>query len=175
MNDDLRLRAAEYVLGLFDADERELADEDFRAEVSFWEAAFAPLEQATTYETLPPPGDALWGKIESRLDELEHAPGTRTITPEAGVWEKIGEGIERKVLHVDRVQLAEVVMVRMRRGAVLPEHEHAGDEHCVVVSGELRVGGKTFGAGAYHFAEQGINHNPIVAEQDAVFFIYGAL
>ncbi len=175
MNEDVKLRAAEYVLGLFDASEAELGDNAFLAEVAFWEAALAPLEHASRNEVLVTPGEGVWGKIANRLDELESAPGTRTITLDAGVWETIGAGIERKVLHVNRIEKAEVIMVRMEKGSVLPEHEHAGDEHCVVLSGQLRVGGKTFGAGAYHFAEQGINHNPIIAETDAVFFIYGAL
>ncbi len=175
MTDDIKIRAAEFVLGLYEAGKADLVDPEFQSEVSFWEKTFALFEETSWLEPVPSADEALWGEIEERLDELDTVPGTRTIPLEEGIWERIGDGIDRKVMHVDRAAHTQAFMVRMAKGAVLPSHAHDGDEHCVVVSGKLKIGGRTFSAGAYHFAARNTKHAPITAVSDAVFFIQGPL
>jgi anti-sigma-K factor RskA len=70
MNDDLDMRAAEYVLGTLDANERHAfqrevdANAEARASVAYWESRLAPL--ASLSPSLAPPPD-MWSRIERAL------------------------------------------------------------------------------------------------------------
>ena len=163
--------AAEVALALAIRDPARAEDSEFQAEVRFWEAAFAPLNAEAGAADK---GD-LWDKIADRLDEDAAAPGTRTIAADEGVWESIARGVERKVTNVNRDKGLQSYLVRMKKGAILPPHDHPEEEHCVVISGVLRLGGREFGAGAYHYASKDERHLAISAVEDAVFFIHGAL
>ena len=73
MNDDLDMRAAEYVLGTLDANERRAfqreidANAEARAAVADWERRLAPL--ASTSPTMAPPPD-MWSRIERALPSV---------------------------------------------------------------------------------------------------------
>ncbi|MEO0362419.1 MAG: cupin domain-containing protein [Pseudomonadota bacterium] len=176
-SDEAAALAAGYVLGLLGPAEEAAAaramaeDAGFRRLVLAWEERLAPLAP----DAAAPVGEALWRRIERAVGDAERAPGTRTVAPADGVWERIAPGVERKVVHVDRASDAHSYLVRMAAGAALPAHDHAHDEECVVLEGELEVGGAVFGAGAFHFAAKDRAHAAIVARRAALFFVRGAL
>lgn len=155
--------------------EQVLGVEEAGAEVSpeaqDLEAALLALHGQATDR--PPAG--LWDRIETRIGRDAAAPGTRTVVADEGVWERIAPGIDRKVVYVDRETGTQSYFVRMRKGAILPGHEHGASEHCVVLEGSLEIGGAVFGKGTYHFAQEGFPHGSIAARSDAQFFIQGAL
>ena len=167
--------AAEYVLGLSDDDELAAAehalasDRDFAAEVADWATRLSPLDDGQ--ETTAP--EALWSGIEARVQEADAAPGIRTVQPDAGNWECIAPGVERRIVHQDSSSRTLCYFIRLRAGAVIPEHDHTGDEHCIVLEGTLRLGDTIFGAGSYQFAAQGQPHPPVTAESPAMIFIQG--
>lgn len=171
--------AAEYVLGLTApadlaaVEARIAADVAFARAVEAWEARLLPVAVSPPADAPLPPD--LWGRIEARLDQTAVAPATLTVPLKDGVWEDIFAGVERKVLHVDAAGQRISYYVRMAAGAVLPSHRHNAHEHCIVISGEIAIGDMAFGAGAYHFASQGVAHARITAVTDAVFFIHGGL
>ncbi len=131
------------------------------------------LPMHTGQETAPSP--ALWEAIEANLDAREDAPGTRTVRPTDGTWEMIAPGVERQMVFIDRDANQGGYYLRFATDAVLPSHSHDHHEHCVVLSGQLRLGRSRFGPGTYHFAERGHDHPPIIAEEEAMVFILGSL
>lgn len=145
--------------------------DDIAPEAQRLEASLLPLQQLSDVT----PSPELWNQIVEKVNQDDHAPGTKTIAQDEGVWENMFKGIERKIVHLDPKAKSHCYFVRMRAGAVLPVHSHDTDEHCVVLEGELEIGGNVFGAGTYHFAQQDISHVPITARTDALFFIHGAL
>jgi anti-sigma factor ChrR (cupin superfamily) len=145
--------------------------EDVTPEVQRLEEAMLALQRAD--DAAPSPD--LWAKIAAKIDQDEAAPGTATITAGEGVWERVAPGVDRKVVHVDRTGGIQSYFVRMTEGAVMPGHEHHADEHCVVMQGELEIGGAIYAGGTYHFAGRGIPHLPIIARSDALLFIHGEL
>lgn len=167
MTDDLHFKAARIVLGLAAPGRPDAALDDA---IRFWESRLGALD---TGDTAPPPD--LWDRIEARIDHADKAPGTRTIAADEGVWEDAAPGIRRKIVHVDRRAGTQSYFVRMEKGAVMPTHAHGADEHCIVLSGRLRVGGATFGPGTYHFAQSGVDHVELIAVEPAEFFIHGGL
>ncbi len=177
MNEDDDVLAANHVLGLLgaaaesDALRRVQVDEAFAAAVAFWSDRFEALETAAPVD----PHDRLWSRIETAIDEADKAPGTRTIRLEDGVWEMFGDGIERKVLFIDRSAGTQAYYVRMAAGAVLPTHSHDMNEHCVLLSGRLLIGGVEVNEGDFHVGYAGAAHQPITALTKSLFFIHGAI
>jgi len=175
-SEDRDMLAAEYVLGTLDAPTRldvrgALAgDGALREAVAAWEKRLAPLSEMGA--PVAPPAD-LWSRIEARLDS--GIPGTTTVRAAQRAWEPFLPGIERKTIHEDAASGLKFFMLRLAPGATIPAHGHAMDEECVVVSGEVEVGGLTLGAGDFHLAPKGVPHEPITAPSGAVLFIRGAL
>lgn len=98
-----------------------------------------------------------------------------TVNELDGKWRQILPGVERKTLM--RTGPSDVaVMLRMQSGAILPAHDHAADESCVVVSGRLRIGASlVVGAGGFHWVAQGSAHEPITAEVETLIYLRGAI
>ncbi len=169
--------AAEHVLGLLGPEAEAIAvkraaeDPDFAGRVAFWSDR---LDVADPAEAAAAP-DSLFDAIEQAIGTVDAAPGTRTLLPGDGVWEALGPGIERRLLHVDRADGTQSYFVRMQAGASLPLHSHRRTEQCVVLKGRLRIGDGEFGAGSFHLGFAGNQHSPIHAVTDAEFFIHGEL
>lgn len=161
MNETRRDRAAEYGLGLLEAGEREQtaraagSDPAFAAEIARWDDALATL--ASDAEAPPPPGlfDRIQRTIATRSRLL---PGTLTVRADDGLWEAIGEGLERKLLWTKGPNNRETFLVRMAPGAHYGGHEHADDEECYVISGDITFDTLTLRSGDYHLARRGAPH-----------------
>lgn len=157
---------AAYVLGLGDAPGQ--PDATFDREVQAWADRFTPLD-ADDGAHVP---DRLWQAIAQQIDT---APGIRTVDREEGIWEELGDGLRRKIVHTDAASGRISYFLALDKGASLPAHDHPGDEHCVVLEGSLRIGPRVFGAGAYQFAASGLPHPVVTAETTALVFIYGPM
>lgn len=158
--------AALRYLGL-DGDNQD-GNEPAEAEILAWADHFLAFEAGDA----PPPPAALW---ESIATQTNIAPGIRTVQSDDGIWETLGDGLRRKIVHIDADAGRASYFVELAKGSQLPRHEHPVDEHCVVLEGTLRIGSQTFGAGAYQFAERGHPHPPVIAETPALIFIHGPL
>ena len=169
--------AAEYVLGLLDADDEaraqrmEARDEAFAAKVVAWATRFDALDPV---EPVNPPGD-LWNRIDATIGEAAAAPGTRTLRQGEGIWEQIAPGVEQRMLFVDRAAGTQSYYIRMAKGAVLPAHRHGRVEECVVLSGLLSIGDHQVGPGDFHLASTRNTHPAITAVEASVFYIHGGL
>jgi len=99
--------------------------------------------------------DRIQNSIASRS---RHLPGTLTVRAAEGAWETIGEGLERKLLWAKGPNNRETFLVRMAPGAHYGGHEHADDEECYVISGDIVFDALTLHAGDYHLARRGAPH-----------------
>ena len=155
--------AAEYVLGLLGKeDRRQLAsklgsDEALQAQVEYWENAFSDLQAA---ETEPVPA-GLFEKILDRIDSGDaQLPGTLTTRAAAAIWYDISPGIKGRVLHVDRAQNRQYLLVRMQPGSCYQSHSHDSDEQALVLEGDLNFGDLKLGPGDFHVATPASSHPP---------------
>jgi anti-sigma factor ChrR (cupin superfamily) len=155
--------AAEYVLGLLGPEERRAlssrlnSDEALQAQVEYWENAFSSL-QAEEAEALPP---GLFEKILDRIDgEGAHLPGTVTKRAASANWYEISPGIKGRVLHVDRAQNRQYLLVRMAPGSSYHPHSHDTDEQALVLEGDLWFGDLKLEAGDFHVATPTSSHPP---------------
>ena len=160
MNEEPEYRAAEYVLGLLSPGERAAveraaaSDTVLADEIAFWNERLAPL--LDTAEVAPPPGlfDRVEAAIASRAQEL---PGRLTVRADEGRWEKLVEGVERKIL--SRPMAGRITfLIRGQPGARFPSHAHDDDEEMVVLEGDITFDTLTLRAGDYHLARRGTPH-----------------
>ena len=66
-----------------------------------------------------------------------------------GEWTETAPGVFEKHLFSDEGRGAVTTLIKMMPGVKLPSHRHLGLEECLVIEGDLHVGGEEFGAGDY--------------------------
>jgi quercetin dioxygenase-like cupin family protein len=80
-------------------------------------------------------------------------------------------GVSVKLLHLDRERRQFTVLMKLEPGAVYPSHPHDGPEECVVIEGEILVGGVRMRKGDYQRAEPGSEHVEQRSETGALLFV----
>ncbi len=98
-----------------------------------------------------------------------------TSAADEGRWRAMLPGVMRKTLTRQGDDVS--VLLKMEAGSMLPGHWHLADEHCVVISGRLRLAGTdvVIEAGGFHWVAQHTQHEAIVAEEDSLVYLRGAL
>jgi anti-sigma-K factor RskA len=157
--------SAEYALGLLRGKARaELAarlesDDRLRTAVDYWERTLASLDEPEQGGDAPPAG--MFDGILARIDaEGMQLPGTRTRRADAAKWREIAPGVMSRVLHIDRANNRQSLLIRMAPGSVYHSHAHDADEEAFIVEGDLSFGDLKLGAGDYHIAGAFTRHPP---------------
>ncbi len=178
-DEEAELRAAEYVLGTLDAEERrriahDLAhDAGLRRRVADWQRRLTPLAEAAPPEAVPP---GLWPAIAAGLAIIDERPNpSLTVRAAAGEWQNAAQGVAMKLLSVDDAAGMQSFLLRLSPGSRLPPHYHGTDEECLVLEGELVIGELRLAAGDYHLARKGGEHDSITAPHGALVFVRAAI
>lgn len=144
----MKRRIDDFVLGSMTPEDREAMklarrfDPQLDQRIEDAEDSLAPLSLAAG-DIAPPPG--LWSRIKAAIDSEAWALEGRTIIElDKGDWQPVVPGIEAKLMWDSQTSL-----LRCAPGAILPDHSHDGNEHLLVLSGDLIIGGRTFLAGDY--------------------------
>ncbi len=172
--EERELRAAEYVLGTLDAESRgrfqEELDEDsaLRDLVEAWERRLVGLDREAAATALPA---GLWERIEGDLDSSQNI----TLRAEEGAWQRLGAGVEKKLLFSDPTIGCESYLLRLAPGTCLPNHHHKLAEECLMIEGDLSIGDLRLRAGDYHAAQPGSEHPEIATEHGALVYIRGEI
>jgi anti-sigma factor ChrR (cupin superfamily) len=161
-------RAAEYVLGVLPAAEREAieraaaSDPALAEEIDAWNEQLSPL--LLDAPEVEPPAD-MFDRIKAAIAASakpkaanSNLAGSRTVRADEGKWEALCPGIERNVLWFDREKKRITFLIRAQPGAEFPAHHHDDDEEAYVLSGDLSLGDLVLGAGDYHLARPGVSH-----------------
>lgn len=97
------------------------------------------------------------------------APVTHTVVASAGRWLTLVPDVDVKLLHEEGD--VKTFLVRMAPGSSVPAHDHIGDEHCMVLEGEVWLGEVFVRAGDFHFAPAGSRHGRIHTDSGCLLFI----
>ena len=117
------------------------------------EETLAPLALAYPETGLRP---NLWQRIEAAVDAVDR-PGRATSPPKVVRREEGWRQYARDV-QIKRLWDANTFLLRCAPGGVLPPHEHKSFEHCVVIEGDMIVGGETYRSGDYHGVPANVGH-----------------
>lgn len=149
-------RIDDFVLGSLSPEERAEIEEARRfdpeldRQIKYAEDALAPLSLAAG-EIKPPKG--MWKRIITAIDhEAAALDGRIMVALSDGDWQPVAPGIDSKPMWNDRT-----VLLRCAPGAILPDHVHEDEEHLLVLSGDLVIGGRTFRAGDYIGSPRGVD------------------
>lgn len=128
------------------------------------------LEQALGAER---PGDSeLLARVKSRVVQaIECKSGLlhRTVRAQAGAWEPVAPGVERKLLW--ETADATSCMVRLAPGTSFPPHGHPLDEECVILEGSLRIGSVLLLPGDFHVGVKGIEHETVSTDDGVLCYL----
>jgi quercetin dioxygenase-like cupin family protein len=67
-------------------------------------------------------------------------------------------GVQARSLWVDEVSNRATIMLKLAPGTVYPDHDHPGVEECLVIEGDLELGGKIMRKGDYMRIPAGGQH-----------------
>jgi quercetin dioxygenase-like cupin family protein len=95
------------------------------------------------------------------------------VHAQEGSWSPLVTGIELKLLRCDASTRS--FMLRMAPHTKLPPHDHANDEECIVLEGEVWLNGILCKPGDYHLAPSGKHHDWLRSDTGCLLFIRGGL
>lgn len=122
----------------------------------------------------PPPG--VKERLLAQINAAAAPPGPRfQFADPAGFKPTRHPGMSIRVLNVDRPRRQFTALIRLEPGGQYPSHPHDGPEECVVLEGELLVGGVRMRAGDYQRAEPGSAHADQWSDTGALLFVTGPL
>ncbi|HEY2710577.1 MAG TPA: cupin domain-containing protein [Caulobacteraceae bacterium] len=134
-----------------------------------WDARLGEAAPAIEAAAAEPPN--LWDRISARIDAVVSARGALTVPSDEGAWELTSPGVRRKLLHVEAEDGWQSVMVCLAPGSEISARDHPILEECLVLEGEVEVGGATIRKGDLHLAFAGHDHGPIVSRTGALLYI----
>lgn len=107
--------------------------------------------------------------------ESRQAPGCdldpATQRAARSAWEQLPGGIGRRQLAT--VGAETTSLQRLAPGSGLPAHQHAQDEECLLLEGELFVEDRLLRAGDYQLAPAGSVHTSITTDRGALLYRHG--
>jgi anti-sigma factor ChrR (cupin superfamily) len=185
MNPDAARTAAEesaalYLAGALPPDEAAAAearlatDAALAAAVAGFAAAAERLAAAGPIAQPPPAArDRLLAHIKPRRPTLP--PGMMLVRAEGADWHERRPGVHYRFLNVDHQRRRFTALVRMAAGRTYRAHRHDDVEECLVLEGELEVGGVVMRAGDYQRAEPGSRHPEQRALTDCVLLLSASM
>ena len=203
LDDDLRDRMLEYVLGALDESEahavslhlpqcevcRDYVEEIGRVSREILLAAprRAPppelweriVEGIGANEASSPISRAIGSQVSGQgttVSEVLSSPGFSFVGSESTGWTPTGvPGVEVRKLSVDPENDRMTFLARMAPGSSYPSHRHGGPEECFVLEGDLDVGDRRMRAGDFQRAEEGSVHPTESTREGCLLLIVSSL
>jgi DNA-directed RNA polymerase specialized sigma24 family protein len=132
--------------------------------MAYWRSA--QIDQASWHLGVLRPSASLQAVLARRIAE---ETGTKAALPTAPQWfepkwERVGPGIECKLLATDTERHRVSMLVRLAPGASYPAHVHAGTEELFLLDGELLIDERKLFPGDYYFAGVGTGDDRVWSE-----------
>lgn len=107
-----------------------------------------------------PPAFAKSGEQESAPDPFAEDDAAMVLLRGSDIdWKDTAvPGVKARNLFVDRVAKRVTVILKLAPGVVYPDHDHPGVEECLVLEGDLELGGKVMHAMDYMRIPKGGQH-----------------
>ena len=118
------------------------------------------------------------GAVKSKPHGFEEPePGVHVLRASHGRWIETGHpGVTTKILHFEKETRMATSLLRFDPGAKYPPHHHTQMEQCLVLSGDVRLGGKVhIFAGDYEKALPGTDHEYLTSDTGCELLIVSCL
>ncbi|HTT04699.1 MAG TPA: cupin domain-containing protein [Steroidobacteraceae bacterium] len=118
---------------------------------------------------------AVVAQLHARIKASITGSATEVIRHAAGEWRALLQGVEVKILHIDRAQGTQTALWRLMPGARIPSHPHLKEEECLVLEGSLVNEGITYLQGDYLYAAAGAHHSEFISPSGALLMVRNEL
>ncbi len=165
-------QAALFALGALPADEAARFEQRVSSGCPVCRAHLREHESVARLLPWSSPARKAPAQLRSRLLEslgAAPAPDSEAIIVRAGETEWVQTpvpGVQTRALHGKRTML-----VRMAPKTVLPAHDHAAAEQCLVLEGSVTSDGVSAFAGDYTYMPAGSHHSPLYSEEGCLLLI----
>ncbi|MEM9387144.1 MAG: cupin domain-containing protein [Pseudomonadota bacterium] len=105
------------------------------------------------------------------MEQINRSPDLFIVRREEGEWHDFAPGIEIKLLHRDADTGAETTLWRVQPGTEVDAHSHEMDEECLVLEGDLEIGGELLVAGDYLLGKRGFDHPVVMSPSGALLLL----
>jgi anti-sigma factor ChrR (cupin superfamily) len=130
-----------------------------------------------TIEPVEPPAETRARVIAQarntpQLDES--VPGeheSRTIRAVEGRWTAVAPGARMKKLSKSTRRGSITCLLELEPNAILPAHDHHGEEESYVVRGSCRIGAVELREGDFHRVDAGAHHGNVVASAEGCLLL----
>jgi hypothetical protein len=164
-----RVAAFERALGLGDTSSETEAERDERERL---ELRLAPLSGLLGEVK---PGHDLFARIALQVGADLPLVGMHVARSTDGKWRPHSDGIDIRTLWHSHTSKRHAFLLRIQPGAILQEHDHGGDEECLVLEGDMVVNGVRFGPGDFQVSFAGTRHPLVTSQTGCVCMISVAL
>ena len=107
--------------------------------------------------------DALLARVRSEQ------PRFVTVRGSDGIWVPLAQKVAMKMLEDNGTM--QDFLLKFEPGGRIDAHAHYGDELCIVIEGDCRLGDLQLGAGDYHVARSGTRHGEVSSRSGCLLFI----
>ena len=114
-------------------------------------------------------------RLLNRIRAQACGSNSTTIRSSDDRWHTVGPKLRLRVLHLDEAQQQVSFLLELAPGAVVPAHEHAIDEECIVVDGEVSIGDLRLRAGDFHLAHKGHAHGEMTSPKGSTLYLRGEI
>jgi len=129
---------------------------------------------ALALEPIQPEADRA-ARLRARIMERVHMASLPdphlTVRAQERRWHNVSPGVEIKLLRRETDEAT--YLLRLAAGMRLPAHNHADDEECLVLEGDVWLGNTHAFVGDYHLARRGVPHGEIHTETGCLLFLRG--
>ena len=117
-----------------------------------------------------PARPGLWQRIEAAVDAAGDGPGDHA-QPAIVVRRDDGWSQYTRDVQIKQLWDGDTFLLRCAPGGVLPAHDHPRFEHCVILEGDMIVGGQTYRSGDYHGVPAHIAHQEITSRTGLLMLV----
>jgi len=106
------------------------------------------------------------------LEAIRTTPqNSTTLRADEGRWKTVVPGVDMKRLSRDEHRKTVTVLLRFEAGAVLPAHDHRGNEQTYVIEGSCYIGSVGLSQGDFHHVDAGEHHGTVVSKEGCMLLL----
>lgn len=114
-------------------------------------------------------------KLRARVLDAAGQPPVAIIKMDDAAFKPLFPGVRIRPLRMDPVGNTQTSLWRLEPGAVIPPHDHVGEEECLVMEGSIIWNDREYTAGDFLLARPGAHHEPFVSPRGGLLMIRSEL
>lgn len=114
-------------------------------------------------------------RLRARVMEQAGQPPVAIFRLDEAAFRPVLPGIHIRPLRMDTVEGTQTSLWRLDAGAVVPAHDHVGEEECLILDGSIVWNDVEYHPGDFLLARQGAHHEPFVSPNGCLLLIRSEL